>query len=113
MLAGQYEGQARQDRLEAAQGLLRQADQRWAEIDKTADEELKRIVYVHGEEIKQAEARDQIHRRQLQARLVGRGCSMKWGRPIRPAGHRGGVLRSGSAGGSRVDESDGRLAGRR
>ena len=68
-LAGQFEGPARQDHLEAARGLLRQADQGWAEIDKAADEELKHIVFVRGEDIKRSEARDQIYRRQLQARL--------------------------------------------
>ena len=70
MLAGQYEGQARQQHLEAARGLLRQADEHWAGIDKAADEELKQIVFVRGDDIKQSEARDQIHRRQLQARLA-------------------------------------------
>ena len=68
-LAEQYEGAARQKYLETARGLLRQADEQWAGIDKTADEELKKIVPVRGAELKQSQARDQIHRRQLQARL--------------------------------------------
>jgi hypothetical protein len=70
LLAGSYEGSARQERLEAARGLLRQADEEWAGIDRTADEELKQIVFVRGDDLKRSEARDQIHRRQLQARLA-------------------------------------------
>ncbi len=70
LLAGQYEGQAREKYLEPARGLLRQADQCWAAIDKAADEELKQIVFVRGDDVKRGEARDDIHRRQLQARLA-------------------------------------------
>ena len=68
-LAAQYEGQTRQKRLEEARGLLQQADEKWAGIDKAADAEVKQIVFVHKDDIKQGEARDQIQRRQLQARL--------------------------------------------
>jgi tetratricopeptide (TPR) repeat protein len=70
ILAEQYEGQTRQKYLETARGLLRQAGEHWARIDKAADEELKRIVFVRGNDIKRSEARDEIHRRQLQARLA-------------------------------------------
>ncbi|MEI8374830.1 MAG: hypothetical protein WCJ35_18560 [Planctomycetota bacterium] len=70
MLAGQYEGQARQKYLKAARGLLSQAEEHWAGIDQTAEVELKQIVFVRGDDIKRSEARDQIHRRQLQARLA-------------------------------------------
>ena len=69
MQAGQYEGRARQEHLETARGLLREAGQRWAQIDKAADEELKQIGFVRGDDIKQSEVRDRIHRRQLQAHL--------------------------------------------
>ncbi len=105
MQAGQYEGQARQEHLEAARQLLHQADEQWAKIDKTADEELKRIVFVHGNEIKQDKARDQIHRRQLQARLGRAWVQYEIGQTY-PAGGAPGAAysRSGSAGGSRVDE---------
>ena len=48
---------------------MRQADQQWAGIDKAADEELKQIGFVRDDDIKRSEARDRIHRRQLQARL--------------------------------------------
>ncbi len=70
ILAEQYEGQARQKHLETARGLLRQAEEHWAGIDQAAEVELKQIVFVRGGDIKQSEARDQIHRRQLQARLA-------------------------------------------
>jgi len=70
MLAGQFEGQARQEHLEAARRLLRQAEEQWADIDQAAEVELKQIVFVRGDDIKRSEARDQIHRRQLQARLA-------------------------------------------
>ena len=85
MLAGQYEGPARQKHLEAARGLLRQADEQWAGIDKAADEELKQIVFVRGDEIKRSEARDQIHRRQLQARLARAWVQYEMGQTY-PAG---------------------------
>ena len=70
ILAGQYEGQARQKQLEVGRGLLRQADALWAGVAKAADAELKQIVFVRGDDIKRSEARDQIHRRQVEARLA-------------------------------------------
>jgi len=70
LLAGQFEGPARQQRLEAARELLRQSDGNWAGIDKAADEVLKQIVFVRGDDIKRSEARDKIHGRQVQARLA-------------------------------------------
>ena len=66
-------------------GLLHQADEQWAEIDKAADEELKQIVFVRGNDIKQSEARDQIHRRQLQARLARAWVQYEMGQTY-PAG---------------------------
>ena len=85
MLAGQYEGQARQEHLEAARGLLQQADGQWAGIDKAADEELKQIVFVRGDEIKRSEARDRSTAGNCRPAWPGPGCSMKWDRPS-PAG---------------------------
>ncbi|MGO9114927.1 MAG: hypothetical protein ACLP9L_37420 [Thermoguttaceae bacterium] len=70
MLAEQYEGQARQKYLEAARGLLHEADERWAGVDNAANEELKQIAFVRGDDIKRSEARDHVHGRQLQARLA-------------------------------------------
>ncbi len=85
MVAGQYEGAARQKYLEAARDLLRQADRQWTGIDQACDEELKRIVFDRGNEIKQSEARDQIHRRQLQARLARAWVQYEMGQTY-PAG---------------------------
>jgi tetratricopeptide (TPR) repeat protein len=70
MLAGQYQGQARQMHLDAARGLLRQADDQWNDIDKTAGEDLKHLVFVPGNDLKRSEARDDVHRRQLQSQLA-------------------------------------------
>ncbi len=84
MLAEQYEGQARQQHLEAARGLLRQSDQHWAGVDKAADEELKQIVFVRGDDIKRSAARDEIHRRQLRARLARAWVQYEIGQTYEP-----------------------------
>ena len=69
VLAAEYQGQARQDRLEAARRLLKQAGEQWAGIEKAAGEELKQLAFIRSDDVKQAETRDQVRRRQLQASL--------------------------------------------
>ena len=83
MLGQQYEGQGRQKLMEAARGLLQQAIERWAEVDKRAKEELKHIGFVR-DELQRSEARDQIHRRQLQARLGGAWAQYEMGQTYPP-----------------------------
>jgi tetratricopeptide (TPR) repeat protein len=70
MMGGQFEGPTRQQHMEAARGLLRQAGEFWTVMDSAADEELKHIGLSGGNEIHRGEARDGVHRRQLQARLA-------------------------------------------
>ena len=85
VLADEHEGAERQKYLEAARGLLHQAEQQWAGIDKAGDEELKQIIPRRGEDIKQTQARDAIRRRQLQARLARAWVQYEMGQTF-PAG---------------------------
>jgi tetratricopeptide (TPR) repeat protein len=69
-LGEQREGAARQKLMEAARGYLGQSDAAWSAIDSAADDELNKIVFKRGEDIKRSLAREEIHRRQAQARLA-------------------------------------------
>ncbi len=85
VLADEHEGAERQKYLEAARGLLHQAEQQWAGIDQAGAEELKQIIPRRGEDIKQTQARDAIRRRQLQARLARAWVQYEMGQTF-PAG---------------------------
>ncbi len=65
----QREGAEREKLMQAARGYLAQSDAAWSAVDSAADEELKKIVFKRGEDIKRSLAREDIHRRQAQARL--------------------------------------------
>ena len=113
LLAGQYAGTAGQEHIEAARRLLLQADEAWAEIDRTADEELKKIVFVRGDDVKQSEARDEIHRRQLQARLARAWVQYETGQTY-PAGsneQRAAIQEAGRRFDALYDQQRERLAG--
>ncbi len=53
-----------------ARDYLAQSDAVWTAADSAAEVELKKIVFKRGEDIKRSEVRDELHRRQIQARLA-------------------------------------------
>jgi tetratricopeptide (TPR) repeat protein len=55
--------------MEAARGYLAESESIWSVVDSAADAELKNIVFKRGEDVKRSLAREEIHRRQAQARL--------------------------------------------
>ena len=56
--------------MEAARDYLAESDADWTAADSAAEAELKKIVFKRGEDIKRSEARDDLHRRQIEARLA-------------------------------------------
>ncbi len=48
---------------------MAKSDAVWLAVDSAADDDLKKIVFKRGEDVKQSLAREEIHRRQAQARL--------------------------------------------
>jgi hypothetical protein len=70
MLAGQFAGSTRQQHLQSARELLQTADDFWAGVEKAAEDELNHLGFERGDDIKRSEAREQLHRRQVEARLA-------------------------------------------
>ena len=69
-LGEQREGTEREKYMSAARDFFAQSEAVWTAVDSRAEVELKKIVFVRGEDIKRSEARDEIHRRQIEARLA-------------------------------------------
>ena len=68
-LGEQRDGVERQKLMETARGCLAESEAVWSAVDGAADDELKNIVFKRGEDIKRSLAREDVHRRQAQARL--------------------------------------------
>ena len=60
----------RAQRTEAARELFRKADNVLLEMDKQTDEALKKFLFIAARDVQRNEARDQLRREQLQARLA-------------------------------------------
>ena len=69
-LGEQRVGAERQKLMDSARDYLAQSDEVWTAADSAAEAELKKIVFRRGEDLKRSEARDELHRRQIQARLA-------------------------------------------
>ena len=112
-LGDQRVGAERTKLMDSARDFLARSDAVWTAADSAAEAELKKIVFRPGEDIKRSEARDELRRRQIQARLARAWVQYERARTYEPtSGERAADLNDAAGRFDAIDQQQGeRLAG--